>query len=441
VNVAARPSLVGAQEAPHLFAAAIALAVMACGLVAIQLRAWQLEQRYVRTLAPGDSYWREKSRGMAIQRAAFAQPDLLPVYGSSELILGTPHDADRVFSDFPTGFRPFSVGTPAATLIVTLLRLGSLGSALRDKRVVITITSPEFYRPHLEQGAYRSNFSRAQAVAVAFGSDIPYALRQAAARRMLQYPVTLADDPILRWGLEALADGSQFGSARYAAVLPLGLVQRTVLGLSDHWRFVAFVFRHPELHRSESVVPARIEWSWLEDEGARDALSSSRNNPFGFDATYWQTNQRRLQRSGDAHTARMLMPVIPLVVEGLRHEPRNLEWRDFSLLLDTLRALGAKPLVVSAPFPGPFFDYWGVTADERSRYYAEVRDLTTRAGVPMVNFAEHDADRDFVRDPEGHLTDKGWVKFDEVFDAWFHGAPVPGTEPLPPVPAPASSPD
>ena len=441
MNAAARPSFGGAQEAPHLFAAAVALAVMACGLVAIQLRAWQLEQRYVRTLAPGARYWREKSRGMAIQRAAFAQPDLLPVYGSSELILETAHGADRVFSGFPTGFRPFAVASPAAAPIVTLLRLGSLGSALRDKRVVITITSPEFYRPYLEQAPYLANFSRAQAVAVAFDSDIPYALRRAAARRLLQYPASLADDPILRWGLEALADRSQFGSARYAMVLPLGLLQRTVLGLSDHWQFVAFVYRHPELHRSESVVPARIEWSWLEDEGARDAVSRSRNNPFGFDATYWQTNQRRLQRPGDARTARMLMPVIPLVLDGLRHEPRNLEWRDFALLLDTLRALGAKPLVVSAPFPGPFFDYWGATAAERSQYYAEVRDRTTRAGVPMVSFAEHDADRDFVQDPEEHLTDKGWVKFDEVFDAWFHGAPVSGAQPLPPVPAPVSSPE
>jgi poly-D-alanine transfer protein DltD len=212
----------------------VALTMMACGLAAIQLRAWQLEQRYVRTLAPGARYWREKSRGMAIARTAFAQPDLLPVNCSSELIYESDHEAAHVFSAFPTGFRPFAVGSPAASPIVTLLRLGSLGSALRDKRVVLTITAPEFYRPHLEQSSYLANFSRVQAVALVFDSDIPYSLRKASARRMLQYPATFADDPILRWGLEALTDRTQLASARYAAVLPLGLLQRTVLGLSDH---------------------------------------------------------------------------------------------------------------------------------------------------------------------------------------------------------------
>ena len=39
------------------------------------------------------------------------------------------------------------------------------------------------------------------------------------------------------------------------------------------------------------------------------------------------------------------MPVVPLMVDGMRHEPRNLEWRDFALLLEIVRSL---PLPVDA---------------------------------------------------------------------------------------------
>ena len=321
------------------------------------------------------------------------------------------------------------------------LRLGSLGAALHGKRVVITISPPEFYRPRLEQPSYNANFSRVQAMALTFSRQIPYALRQAAARRMLQYPATIADDPILRWGLEALADKSPIGTVRYAAVLPLGLLQSAVLGLCDHWQFVAFVHRHPELHRSESVVPARIDWPSLEAVAASDAANRGRNNPFGLDAGYWLANAYRLQHPIDARSAQKPLPVISLMANGLRHEPRSLEWQDFALLLDIVRALGGQPLVVSAPFHGPFYDYWGMTADERARYYAQVRAITSRDRVPLVDFAEHDSDRDFVRDAQEHLTDKGWVQYDEVFDAFFHGAPVPGARPPTPVPAPAFSPD
>jgi D-alanine transfer protein len=425
VNAAAEPSFGGAPEAPHLAAAGAAVAIMACCLVAVQLHAWQLERQYVHPFASATAPWTGKNRGIAMERAAFAQSDLLPVFGSSELIVGSTHDADGVFRYYPTGFRPFAVASPATTPIIMMLRLGSLGTALRGKRVVITITPPEFYRPHLEQPSYNANFSRVQAVAVAFSIDIPCALRRSVAQRMLQYPATIADDPILRWGLEALTDRSQLGRVRYAAVLPLGLFQHVVLDLSEHWQFVAFVYRHPELHRSEAVVPRPIDWALLETHAAAEAASRGRNNPFGFDASYWNEHARRLQHPIDARSARMLMPVIPLMVDGLHHEPRNLEWRDFALLLDVVHALGARPLVVSAPFAGPFLDYWGVTAYERAQYYEELRDRTSRNGVPLVDFADHDGDRDFDRDPEGHLTDKGWVHLDEVFDAWFHGAPLP----------------
>jgi len=254
---------------------------------------------------------------------------------------------------------------------------------------------------------------------------------------MVQYPTTIAGDPILRWGLEALADGSPIGPVRYAAVLPLGLLQSAVLGLCDHWQFVAFVHRHPQLHRSESVVPARIDWPSLEADAARDAANRGRNNAFGLDANYWRANAPRLQHPIDARSARKVVPVIPLMVKGLRHEPSNPEWQDFALLLDIVRALGGQPLVVSAPFHGPFYDYWDVTADKRARYYAQVRAITSRDRVPLVDFAEHDRDRDFVRDAQGHLTDKGWVHYDEVFDAFFHNTRVPGVRRPTLVPAPA----
>ena len=159
--------------------------VMACCLVAVQLHAWQLEQRYVRSLTAAIIPWEHKSRSLVIDRLALSQPDLLPVFGSSELIVGAPHDADDLFKDYPTGFRPFEVASSAATPIIMMMRLASMGTALAGKRIVISITPAEFYRPHLEQPSYKANFSRVQATALAFDTDIPYALRRSAAQRLL----------------------------------------------------------------------------------------------------------------------------------------------------------------------------------------------------------------------------------------------------------------
>jgi D-alanine transfer protein len=303
-----------------------------------------------------------QSRGLAIDRLALSQPDLLPVFGSSELIVGAAHDADELFKDYPTGFRPFEVASSAATPIIMMMRLASMGTALAGKRVVISITPAEFYRPHLEQPSYRANFSRVQATTLAFDTNIPYSLRRDAARRMLQYPTTIADDPILRWGLESLADRSAFGRARYAAVLPLGLLQGASLRLADHWQFVAYVYRHPELHRSETVVPVPINWATLEAHVDADALHQNQNNPFGFRDDYWTENGYKLVRRwtgpDDARSAAH--------GERLHHEPRNIEWRDFALLLDMVRSSAGRRSW-SAPVLGPFLDYWGVTPVERAQ--------------------------------------------------------------------------
>ena len=435
MTAAAQPSFAEASTAPHLVAAGVAIAVMAGCLVAVQLRAWQLEQRYVRSLTGAITPWPAKSRGLVIERLALDQPDLLPVYGSSELIVGAPHDADDLFKDYPTGFRPFEVASTAATPIIVMMRLASMGTTLAGKRIVISITPAEFYRPHLEQPSYKANFSRVQATTLAFNTDIPYALRRSAAQRLLQYPTTLTDDPILRWGLESLADRSALGQARYAAVLPLGLLQGAALRLADHWQFLSFVYRHPEVHRDESVVPVAIDWARLEARVDNNVLTRSHNNPFWFGDEYWTDNSWKLLQPMDR---RRLMPVVPLMVDGMRHEPRNLEWRDFALLLEIVRSLGGRPLVVSAPCSGPFLDYWGVTPVERAQYYDELRDRTSHDGVPLVDFADHDEDRGFVRDPESHFNDKGWVRFDEVLNAWYHGTPVPDLEP--PVAPPAAAP-
>ena len=70
-------------RAPHLVAAATVLLVVGAALWGGATWAVALERRYAHALAPRQFH--QKDRGTALQRAAFTQADLLPVYGSSEL--------------------------------------------------------------------------------------------------------------------------------------------------------------------------------------------------------------------------------------------------------------------------------------------------------------------------------------------------------------------
>ena len=85
-----------------------------------------------------------------------------------------------------------------------------------------------------------------------------------------------------------------------------------------------------------------------------------------------------------------------------------------------LSELGARPLVMSQPIPGKYYDYIGISHDARLQYYSKLRALAGQYGVPVVDFENHDDDQYFVTDPNSHLSRKGWAYYDQALDAFFH---------------------
>ena len=99
-----------------------------------------------------------------------------------------------------------------------------------------------------------------------------------------------------------------------------------------------------------------------------------------------------------------------------------------------MNELGARPLLLSMPIHGGWYDYVWVTYTARRAYYEKLRGISARYHAPVVDFADHDADQSFCRDPMGHLAPNGLVYYDQVFDGFFHDA-IPLQSELP-APAP-----
>src|SRR5262245_16786669 len=98
-----RTAATSVTSVSHLVSAATVLLVAWIALWVGETLAVSLERRFAHALAP--KQFHQKDRGTALQRAAFAQPALLPLYGSSELqTLGNPYHASNLFSEYPTGF-------------------------------------------------------------------------------------------------------------------------------------------------------------------------------------------------------------------------------------------------------------------------------------------------------------------------------------------------
>ena len=414
----------------HLGPALVAVILAAALLVGFRLQARSVERRVVRALAADDAvvntygeWFRLKNQGTALQEAAFTADDLLPVYGSSELGVlrgyNRPFHLTRLFREHDAGFRVFPMGKEATTCLIMLQKLAAVGPAMRGRKVAISMTPNWFFEGITAwDGGYVGNFSPLHAGEVAFNTRISLGLRRDAARRMLQYPETVKDRPLLRFALESLADGSAMGLACYEAALPLGLLYTAILRDQDHRAVVAQqrsrpIRTGPSDRRHAGPPP---DWAALQQQALACYREHSNKNEYGLDNQRWEnrfreeTLRQRGTRTDEAF---------------LRTLRDHQEWVDLELLLRTLSEFGARPMLLSMPIHGPWYEQCGVTYAARRVYYERLREVGARYGAAVVNFADHDDDRTFCFDYKGHLSPCGWVQYGKALDGFFHGTALP----------------
>ena len=189
---------------PHLLPALAAILILFGLLAGGSLFARFVELRYVNTLAP--DRLKQTDVGSALQEAAFLRPDLLPVYGSSEMFEeDDENSAYRFFQTYPTGFTVFEVAASGMTSLEIAQNLAALGPEIKGKKVVISFTPSMFTSTTVSEKEYSGDFSRLHANELVFSPYISFDLKQHIASRMLDYPDTFADDPILGFALQNLA--------------------------------------------------------------------------------------------------------------------------------------------------------------------------------------------------------------------------------------------
>jgi D-alanine transfer protein len=399
-----------AADLSHLRCALVAIVLVAGVAVAGVVYAHRLEAQNIHALAP--ELFQQKMQGSALQAEAFRQPDLLPLYCTSELdsFVG-PYTASEFFRTYPTGFTVFSVGRQGMLPLIMLQNLAAVGSDPRGKKLAIC-ASPTFFlgAGPVRENYYRGNFSTLHAGELALSSELSFDVKQAAARRMLAYPDTLRQDPLLTFILGRLADDSPLSRALYYGAFPLGKLQTVAFRVQDHWETLAYLRQRPDLSPEVTRQAARPDWASINAQAEREAERRADNNPFGFDAEYWERNGESLLKERGRSTD-----------GGYRRILRDeMDWDDLPLLLRGLRDLGAEPLMLNVPLKGDFLDYSGVSFAARKEYYRQVHDVTRPYGVRLLDFAGFDGDKYFTVD-RSHPSQEGWGYYDRALDAFYHG--------------------
>lgn len=398
--------LISVHLVASLFSMAILLAIILIG----RNYADSVEEQYVHALAP--EMFDQKNQGSAVQVHAFRQIDLLPVYGSSELLNPDPYHASVLFRQYPTGFTVFPVGTADTEPLNMVQKLAAIGSELKGKRIVISLSPSFYYEGQYHPETYAGNYSPLHANALVFSMDLSLKLKQGVARRMLDYPATLKKDGLLSFALSLLADGSPPSVALYGATMPLGKIHLLILNLQDHWETIDYISHRPGLKTEILRTPKTLDWQKLATQAEHSYRQHATNNSFGMDNDQYLYYREDILKGENSTTDDKFIRLVN----------NSKGWTDLGLLLGGLTEFGSDPLIIGLPINGGYFDYQGISYAARAVLYQKLRMSVKSDGFAVIVMDDHDEDKYFLMDPGAHLSSKGWVYYDKTLDSFYHGS-------------------
>jgi D-alanine transfer protein len=210
---------------------------------------------------------------------------------------------------------------------------------------------------------------------------------------------------LLEFAVRRLASHRWLDRVVFCALWPIGKVQNAVLEMQDHYAALIHILRNskpaPEQHLEI------IDWSKLIAKTSTLKIADE--------------NKPRTSSSVDDQIA----PGSRDAAFRLRMD-EGLGWRDLELLLRALASVHARPLLLSMPFAGEFYDQTGISRSAREVYYKRLRALAQRYHFRLVEFEGQDEDPGFLYRHQSHLTAKGWIYYDRALDDFFHGR-APGS--------------
>ena len=386
------------KQRPHVFAALIALGVAAIILFAAQRILIHVEHTTIASTAP-ESFGL-KNQGLAFQRAAAHSPNVLPIYGSSELLQPAASErGDNFFRTAPTGFQLSPVGGEGATPLAMLQRVAALDSDLRGKKLAVSLSPGWFFSVKPGWSAYAGNFSPMAASEMIFGTVLDFHLKRKIASRMLDYSSLLENRPLLEFALRCLASGRRVDRILFYGLWPAGKMQNVLLELLDHLAALDY-FRH-EMKAPPRLHAEAVDWRKLIAKVSETAAAE------GDEVKKTSSSDSQIIASPGDAAFRADMNTSPA-------------WIDLELLLHTLASVHARPLILSMPIPRDFYKYGDVSRAAREDYYRKLHALVQRYHFAVVEFEGHDEDWAFLLRHSSHLTVKGWVYYDRALDDFFH---------------------
>ncbi|AFQ15695.1 D-alanyl-lipoteichoic acid biosynthesis protein DltD [Bacillus thuringiensis] len=344
---------------------------------------------------------KEMFQGIVLQQKMLKDQKYLPMYGSSEFSRLDVYHPSNYFKVNNQGFTPFLVGRGGTQSLIHVLSLAALMDNLEGRKIVFVLSPQWFVKEGLDELHFAPNFSSQQAYHFLFNHELQPEIKKEIAKRLLEFKI-VQKDKMLKNSLEGIVYNDTIHSVKAMISKPSAYLYRNILDRKD--LIMSMFYISP---RKANVDPTlrSLAFEKILNHAENTGKMESNSNTFGIVNHYYNKNIKNKLDNLKGFRAH----------ESYKESP---EYKDLQLLLDILKQKKAKPLFISIPFNGPWYDYAGVPKERRDEYYNKIHEQIKKAGFPIVDFSNHEYDKFFLKDTI-HIGWKGWVYFNEEIKKFY----------------------
>lgn len=339
-------------------------------------------------------------QGKYVQGKMLEEPKYLPIYGSSELSRLDQFHPSNYFHVNNEGFTPFLVGRGGTESLIHFLNFSEHTNQLEGKKLVFVL-SPQWFQPGgADESHFVPNYSTIQGYDLAFNKQLDPSLKKKAIKRLLHFS-PVKDDLMLSTLYKAEISRNPLMKTKAAMLRPAAYAYRVLLEKKDlYYSLAGGVPRH----RVISQTVRDKTWEQLEKQAVQTGTKRATNNHFFVVNSQFNKIKERV-------------PSLKNYKAGASYG-KSIEYSDFQLVLDLLKESGAKPLFISIPVNGRWYDYTGFPKEGRTAYYKRIKKQIEAEGFQIADFSNHEYDPYFMKDTI-HIGWKGWVYTDKAIKDFY----------------------
>ncbi|MDR1568712.1 MAG: D-alanyl-lipoteichoic acid biosynthesis protein DltD [Streptococcaceae bacterium] len=340
--------------------------------------------------------------GQSIKRTAFENPNLLPIFGSSELSRFDSFHPSILAEKYKRSYTPFLIGTRGTQSLVHYFYLNAISQQMKGRKAVFIISPQWFVKDGILPQAFATYTSPEALYSWAEQNSSAKEDTQAIAKRLLSFDSVTND-----YALNDIFQLMSVGEKPAILNMAYGDFQENLFRAEDNL-FSRFTRgrQRVDIEKKMKLLPEKYDVNKLDEIAEQTAKKRTSNNDFMIINKFYDHRiKKKIKTFADSQKDWSYL--------------QSVEYSDFQILLNQLAELKMDVLFVIPPVNGTWTEYTGLNPEMLDQFSVKIkRQLQTQGFNQIADFTDKRDEPYFMEDTI-HIGYRGWVAFDQALQAFM----------------------